>query len=362
MGAVYEAEQISLGRRVALKVLFDDDEQSLARFKQEGRALAQLAHPNIVAVLDFYSEPGEPPVLAMDLLQGESLHALLLRDRALPPERATAIAAQILEALEAAHAQSILHRDIKPSNVFLVRDARGREVVKLLDFGIAKVLDGGVVNTTLGTLVGTTSYLAPERLRGEAASVRSDVYSVGICLFEMLAGRKPWRARPGPQLDAEILTQPPLTLSEVGADVPRGLTRVIERAMASDPMARYASARRMVDDLRRRSAAVVADPNRAARREDRRRSFAVLAALGVIASTAFVAAVLMRTTPPAPPPLVTSAAPTADDPDPPDIIPSAAPEPLPLAPPVVSIETPPRRYAPRAKPASPRPVSSFDRL
>jgi eukaryotic-like serine/threonine-protein kinase len=198
MGVVYEAEHIALGRHVALKVLFDHDKKAMKRFQQEGRAMAKLAHPHIVAIVDYIAQVGDPPILAMELLQGESLKTVLEREGALSIERCVRLATQILRGLAAAHDAGIVHRDVKPSNVFLVRDERGEESVKLLDFGVAKLFDFDAVATTFGGVIGTTSYYSPEQLRYEKGlkiDGRADLHAVGIILYEMLAGRRPWKAR-----------------------------------------------------------------------------------------------------------------------------------------------------------------------
>jgi eukaryotic-like serine/threonine-protein kinase len=248
MGVVYEAEQLDLRRRVAVKVLHEVEPRAVERFMQEALATANLASPNVVTVLEFSpGGGGEPPFLVMELLSGEVLFSLLKRAGALPVARAVGIAAQVLAGLGAAHRAGIVHRDIKPSNVFLVPTVAGGDLVKVLDFGIAKVLDGEGMLTTTGSLLGTPAYFAPEQLRHEPADARTDLHAVGACLYEMLAAHRPWRAT-GPALTAEILRDLPIPLSR--ADVPPGLVAVIERALAKDRAQRFASAEEMIDALR----------------------------------------------------------------------------------------------------------------
>jgi eukaryotic-like serine/threonine-protein kinase len=246
MGEVYEAEQVSLGRRVAVKVLFDDEEKALARFDHEARAMAKLAHPHVVAVIDFHRD-AERPLLVMELLEGESLHRVLEREGTLSPARSIRIALEMLEALMAAHRAGIVHRDVKPSNVFLWRDPRGGETVKLLDFGLAKA-EGGP-RTTAGVVVGTASYLAPEQLLGDPPDPRVDLRAVGLCLYEMLAGRKPWRSSGRYDLASEIVSKEPLTFAELGAPIDRELAAVVERSVAREKSARFPDAPSMIAAL-----------------------------------------------------------------------------------------------------------------
>jgi serine/threonine-protein kinase len=248
MGEVYEAEQISLGRKVALKVLFDDEEKALARFDHEARAMAKLAHPNVVSVIDFHRD-AERPLLVMELLEGSSLQGVLRSDGTLSPARSIRIALEMLEGLMTAHRAGIVHRDVKPSNVFLWRDPRGGETVKLLDFGLAKA-EGGP-RTTAGVVVGTASYLAPEQLLGDAPDPRVDLRAVGLCLYEMLAGRRPWRSTGRYELASEIVSNEPLTFAELGAPIDRALAAVVERSVLRDKAARFQDAASMIAALTR---------------------------------------------------------------------------------------------------------------
>ncbi|MBX3192597.1 MAG: serine/threonine protein kinase [Labilithrix sp.] len=251
MGVVYEAEQLDLRRSVALKVLQEVDPRSVQRFQQEALATANLRCPNVVTVLDFFAgSTDEPPYLVMELLEGEVLAAALRRTRQLPIERAIAIAAQMLVGLGAAHAAGIIHRDVKPANTFLVRTPVGHDFVKLLDFGIAKLVRGAIAKTTTGSVQGTPAYMAPEQLRDGETDARSDIHAVGACLFEMIAGRRPWRSPGGAELAAEILRDEPLDLAVVSPGVPVDLARVVGRALAKDRATRFPSAEAMLDALR----------------------------------------------------------------------------------------------------------------
>ncbi len=237
MGAVYEATDLKLGRRVAVKVLLlDADEKMVKRFEQEALATARLASPNIVAVTDFRAEPGEPPFLVMELLAGESLRDRMKRAPRMPVRDAARIATQLLGALAVAHAAGIVHRDVKPPNVFLVKTAGSdEEIVKLLDFGIAKVhRELAKIHTTQGTLMGTPVYFAPEQLLGGEIDGRTDVHAVGVVLFEMLAGRRPFDAENPVDLTAAILHAAPPSLGDLRPDVPEELASAIADALAKE--------------------------------------------------------------------------------------------------------------------------------
>ena len=254
MGAVYAALQLDLQRRVAIKILHGAEHlspESVGRFRQEALAAAELGHPNIVQVTDFQVNPGEPPFLVMEMLEGESLQALLERERVLPQERAAFIAAQVLAALAAAHATRIVHRDIKPGNVFLTRTPAMGDLVKVLDFGIAKVVreaDDGPLSAA-GRIVGTPAYMAPEQARGSDVDARADLYSLGACMFEMLAGRRPFPEEGDAAVSARnapvsARNAPPL--ASVAPRVDPRLAAMVDRALSPDRNARPASALEML--------------------------------------------------------------------------------------------------------------------
>ena len=237
MGAVYVAFDEQTKRRVAVKVLLiEDDEKLAARFEQEARASMELAHPNIVRVTDFHAPKGKPPFLVMDLLDGESLRERMKREKRLPIEDAARIAIELCEALAVAHAAGVIHRDVKPPNVFLVKP-NGQ--VKLLDFGIARVrADFGKVHTTTGTVLGTPSYFAPEQLLAKEIDGRSDVFGVGVVLYEMLAGRRPFDERNPVDLTAAILNAAPPALEKLRPEVPVPLALIVHDALAKDRLSR----------------------------------------------------------------------------------------------------------------------------
>ena len=254
MGAVYEALQTDLNRRVALKVLHPhlaQDPQLVTRFRREAMSAAGLGHPNIVQVTDFgRSEEDGSVFLVMELLEGAPLSAVIDRER-LPPARLAQVAWQVLSALEAAHAAGIVHRDLKPDNVFLTSVPGVGDVVKLLDFGIAKLAESeGSGLTATGAVLGTPAYMAPEQARGAAVDGRVDVYALGVLMYEALTGRLPYNGANYNAMIAAILTEQPPRIGDLRADLPSDLVAVIERAMERDPASRWQSAGAMREALR----------------------------------------------------------------------------------------------------------------
>jgi serine/threonine-protein kinase len=254
MGTVWLARNEDLGSEVAVKLLHKilvGDASSIARFRNEARAAARIDHPSICSVIDMGEHDGAP-FLVMERLRGESLADALARGP-LPSRAAVEILVDVLEALEAAHAEGILHRDLKPENVFLVH-AGERGVVKILDFGVAKFIGDDAERVRLtrtGALVGTPAYMSPEQARGlEDVDERSDVWAAGVLLYEMLSGRLPHEAPNCNAMLVAIATRPPRPLAEVVPGVDPALAAVVAQALALDPRERYASARAMADDLR----------------------------------------------------------------------------------------------------------------
>lgn len=250
MGWVFEAEQLGLSRTVALKVLRNADPRSLGRLRQEALTAGALRSPHVVAVFDFCAEPDEPPFLVMELLEGESLSSLLKRLRKLPPALAARIASQVLAGLDAAHQAGLVHRDVKPSNIWITRSLAD-DVVKLLDFGIVKSMqddDAKGFATTVGSVLGTPSYVSPEQLRGLPVDARTDVHSLGVVLHEMLTGRKPWITETV-ALFREILERVPPHLSFLAPEVPTALGDIVARALEKDPAARFQNAAEMLAAL-----------------------------------------------------------------------------------------------------------------
>ena len=249
MGAVFHATQVDLKRAVAVKMLLEIDVRSIERLRQEALTAGGLSCPYIVSIYDFQAPPGEAPFVVMELLAGESLAQRLVRERALPVDEACRIAVEALIGLDFAHAAGVLHRDIKPSNIWL-SSGRGMEGhVKVVDFGIAKLVgDEGGIHTTTGSLLGTPAYLSPEQLRGQDASVRSDQHAIGLVLFEMLTGMRPWQSQ-GVALYAEVLERVPPSVDRIAPHVPPALAAIVARTLAKDPAARFANAEELRHQL-----------------------------------------------------------------------------------------------------------------
>ena len=250
MGDVWAAVQEPLGRRVALKVLRHElaaDAELAARFKREAQLAASLSHPNIAQVTDFGVDHGRA-YLVMDLLQGESLAALIAREGALDETRARRIGVQVLAALAVAHDRDVVHRDIKPDNVFVQR-VGDTDVVKLLDFGIARINESHATMTRAGAVLGTPAYMSPEQARGMKVDARSDLFSFGAMMYEMLSGRCPFV---GDNLHAvlfAVVEHVPTPLDRVESATSLVLARAVERAMEKEPAARFADAREMMDAI-----------------------------------------------------------------------------------------------------------------
>ncbi len=249
MGAVYLGEHLRMGRRDAIKVLrgpLTEDAESVARFLRGARNVSRVRHPNVCTVYDFGDTEDGLQFLAMEYVEGESLRDLLEREGPLPPERAAHVAVQVAEALEAAHRAGIVHRDLKPANVMVAREWDGSDQVKVVDFDIAKGSQEGEEGevTRLGFVVGTPEYMSPEQLMGERLDGRSDVYSLGILFFRMLAGVLPFRSTAPHELMVERLTQAPLRLEEAapGRPFPPGLQAAVDRALERKASERQPSA------------------------------------------------------------------------------------------------------------------------
>ena len=237
MGEVRAGEDVRLGRAVAVKLLREDLAKQAdvrRRFEVEARAAAGIAHPNVVTVYDSGEENGQP-FIVMERLPGRTLADELL-DGPLRPERVGAVGIQVAAALAAAHEQGVLHRDLKPANLLVCPDG----TIKVADFGIAKTVGDDLTRT--GELVGTVAYLAPERVRGLPATVRSDVYALGTVLYQALSGRKPYDADTPAGMMSAVVEGRHVPLADLCPDASPALVANIERAMAVEPDDRFGSA------------------------------------------------------------------------------------------------------------------------
>jgi eukaryotic-like serine/threonine-protein kinase len=274
MGSVYEAEPIPVGSQagaaapegtephVAIKllqpeVLDGDGGTRLARFHREARAASAVDTPHIARVLDFGTDPEmDAPYMVMELLHGADLDHLLRRVGSLPPDTVLRIAAQVCLALEKAHGARVIHRDIKPANIFLARGTAGDAVVKILDFGIAKIkprpgeLTSGL--TRSGTILGSPRYMSPEQAKdSRSIDVRTDLWSLGMVLYHAMSGNPPHHEiQTLGELIFAIVTSPPRLSPELFPGVPREVASVVHGALELDPAQRFPSATAMLDAIR----------------------------------------------------------------------------------------------------------------
>jgi serine/threonine-protein kinase len=253
MGVVYEAMHLWTGRRVALKLIdasIADDPEVVSRFLNEARAATRLEHPNVVEVLDMGRSEDGAIYQALELLQGETLAALLARNGKLGASEAVALLLPIMDALHRAHELGIIHRDIKPGNVFLrAREGHAPEPV-LLDFGVAKLLEDQAIRTKSSAVLGTPRYMAPEQALGAArVSPETDVWAVGTLLFECVAGDLPFGRRTATAYMARVLRDTPRSLASVAPECPAHVVAAVDRALARDPEQRFATMRAFADAL-----------------------------------------------------------------------------------------------------------------
>jgi eukaryotic-like serine/threonine-protein kinase len=250
MGEVWRAEDTRLLREVAIKILSEriaNDPEWKARFLREARTIAQMNHPNIATIYSIEQE-AEKLFIVMELVEGESLGTVLARGP-LPPPEAVRIIRHVAEALAEAHEKGIVHRDVKPDNIIV-----GKRGTKVLDFGIAKQLVSTTDSPTLtqaGLIVGTPFYMSPEQALGRPVDARSDLFSLGVVLYEALTGKRPYEGESVTETMMNIIMQEPPDLSVVAPSLPPSLSDVVNRALQKKPERRFGSAGEMVDALSR---------------------------------------------------------------------------------------------------------------
>ncbi len=301
MGEVYRARDTRLERDVAIKVLplsYSADADRLRRFEQEARAASQLNHPNIVTVHDFGTHEGAPYVV-QELLEGETLRQRI-DSGSLGARKATEYALEIAHGLAAAHDKGIVHRDLKPENVFITADGR----VKILDFGLAKLLatDGSepgsdrtaTLQTLPGVVMGTAGYMSPEQVRAQPADARSDIFSSGAILYEMLTGRRAFRRETSAETMTAILKEEPPELSTSGKNVPPSLQRIVDHCLEKSPALRFQSAKDLAFALSALSGSATTPSftSLPAIQEPGRRPWLLWAAIAVAAAAGLFAAYL----------------------------------------------------------------------
>lgn len=257
MADVYCAEDTHLGREVALKVLhrrFAQDQEFVERFRREAKAAAGLSHPNVVGVFDRGEHEGTY-YIAMELLSGRTLKQIMSEEAPLPQEQVIDLGSQILKAAGFAHRGGVIHRDFKPHNVIV--DEQGR--AKVTDFGIARA--GASEMTETGSIMGTAHYLSPEQAQGHAVTAASDLYSIGVMLYEMLAGRLPFDGDSAVAIALKHLSEPPPPLSQLRPDIHPALEAVVMAALAKDPERRWQTAEEFADGLEAARAQIEAAHN-----------------------------------------------------------------------------------------------------
>jgi serine/threonine protein kinase len=254
MGVVYKAEDLKLGRSVALKFLTSSivDDKTRQRFVHEARAASALEHPNICSIHEIDESPDGQMFIVMPCYEGESLAAKIERGP-LKLDEAAEIAIQVASGLSKAHEKGIIHRDIKPGNIFMTSDG----LAKIVDFGLAKLATQTKL-TRSGMTTGTVAYMSPEQARGEEVDHRTDIWSLGVALYEMVTGRLPFRGEHEPAVVYSIMNEEPEPVTGVRTGVPMELERIIRKCMAKSPGERYQHADEVVADMRRMGKALAA--------------------------------------------------------------------------------------------------------
>jgi eukaryotic-like serine/threonine-protein kinase len=304
MSSVYKAHDRLLERNVALKMLhphYGDDEEYVERFRREARAVAQMSHPNIVTVIDRGEDDGQQ-FIVFEYVDGENLKQLVERTGPLPPRRAVELGLATADALAFAHEHGLVHRDVKPQNVLLTPDGEA----KVTDFGIARSLDVEQGVTQTGTVLGTSNYLSPEQASGKPVTPATDVYSLGIVLYELLTGDVPFPGENFVAVAMRHINEPMPDLAAQRPDVPLRLVAAIQRATEKDPARRFGSMDQLAWELRQ-CLAEMADPDaertfiapspvvregRPHRARTQRRRWPLYALLALVAAAAIVAGIV----------------------------------------------------------------------
>jgi predicted Ser/Thr protein kinase len=386
MATVYKAFQPSLNRFVAIKVLPDHlaaDDQFVARFKQEALSAAALRHPNILVIHDV-GQDGNLHYIAMEFLEGRPLADVIQQAGGLDPRRVAGILEQVASALDFAHSRKVIHRDIKPANIFLSAD----DHVTLVDFGIAKALSSAAGLTRAGMIVGTPEYMSPEQVDGRALDARSDIYSLGVVLYQMLTGYVPFGGESPSAVMMAHLTKAPMPPSQFSAFVTPGIESVVMRALAKNPNDRFASVREMAQafsqavysgrpvPVRPAAPTMAAMPAPTAGRKPSAPIWPILAGMGVVALIVVAVVALLASgilklgggaVGPATPGLQAAGAPTAAPtstliptytPEPPTLTPSPTPTPRPTQTPVPTVILQPTTARPTATPTKAGPTKT----
>ena len=263
MGVVYHAKDPVIGRAVAVKTLQLSEQgtgmtraELLARFQTEARAAGHLAHPNIVVIFDAGEEDGLF-FITMELVEGKSLQHMLDAGQMFPIPRMLRIMEQTCSALQFAHERNIVHRDIKPANLMLTPD----DTVKITDFGTAKILQFGTVQQT-AHVMGTPSYMSPEQIKGKVVDGRSDIFSLGVVLYEMVTGEKPFPGQNITTVIYKIVNEQPAAPRDIDSSIHPGLNSIIMKSLVKEPSERYQTCRELFEDLRNyRSLSAAINPN-----------------------------------------------------------------------------------------------------
>jgi len=279
MGTVYKATHVTIGKTLAVKVLaqeFAGDDTFRKRFLREAQAVSQISHHNVVEVSDFGVTPTGSLYLVMEFLQGESLSDMLNREGGLGWRRAKPIILQVCRALQSAHDKGILHRDVKPENCMRMARPDNPDFIKVLDFGLAKMLmsEPGIdisLSAKGGGIMGTPEYMSPERIRGQPLDARSDVYALGVLAYELVTGCVPYAGDHYTKVLDQQLNAVPVPLRKVAPnlDIGRSVETVILRALEKSPEARFASAGELADALEEVGTSVKRGPDQGAASRER---------------------------------------------------------------------------------------------